>query len=487
MNFFKTIIMATLSLIRLVSLLFLILLTFLFSNAQIFNLPYMPYGAVFSDYDLDGDNDIFISCPSSDTIVILHNTGYGNLERIDLPYPTATYIFLCIVNNDDYPDIITGCPDGIIYYSNDSTGGFDENYTVIPRNHEHIRVEEVKDMDNNGYPDILYYAFLSPYGWGIIYNNGDGTFTDDFIHQSEYTEFLNIDFLNNDNRLDILVSSSNMQPGNYIAYNHDTGFALDTLFDHSELWIYNTIIDIDIDGDNDILFNKPSILNYGKFLIYENLSNENFVNKGITNKKTGTRVDIVSDLDGDNYPDIACISGGSGAKRDSIYIFRNTQNWGFELMDKIYIGENKNYNEHLYAGDLNSDGMPELLVTGYMNPTRSHTRLLWNDGTGHFVDSNLVTTTETLIPKLKISARPNPFSKYVVFEINNSNYREILLNIYNLQGHLIYEQKIHENNSVANILWNGQSYDNTECRPGVYIVRLIVGNENYAVVKIIKY
>ncbi|MCD4773006.1 MAG: hypothetical protein K8R41_06445, partial [Bacteroidales bacterium] len=59
-------------------LLFLILFPFSFCCSQtIYDLPYQPYSAVFNDYDLDGDNDIFISCPSSDTIVILHNTGYG--------------------------------------------------------------------------------------------------------------------------------------------------------------------------------------------------------------------------------------------------------------------------------------------------------------------------------------------------------------------------------------------------------------------------
>ena len=483
--------MATLFLMKLVFILFLILIPSSNCSAQtIYELPYLPYGAVFSDYDLDGDNDIFISCPSSDTIVILHNTGYGNLERIDLPYLTGTFIFLDKVNDDDYPDIITGCFEGLIYYLNDSTGGFDENLQIIPHNYDDIRIENVKDMDANGYPDILYYTFIAPYGWGIIYNNGDGTFTDVFIHQSEYTEFLNIDFLNNDLRPDVLVSSSNIQPGNYIAYNYDTGFALDTLFDHSELWIYNTIIDIDIDGDYDILFNKPSILNYGKYLIYENLSNENFVNKGTTNKKTGTRIDVVSDLDGDDYPDIACISPTSGkfiSPRDSVFIFLNTQNWSFELLDKIYIGENKNYNEHIYSGDLNGDGFPELLVTGYKNPTTSHIRILWNDGTGHFVDSNLVKTDEHLISKFKISAFPNPFSKYVEFKINNLKCREVLLNIYNLQGHLIYKQKIHGNRGITNVIWDGQNNDKTECMPGIYIARLIVDNKNYTVVKIIKY
>ena len=487
MNFFKTLTMANLFLIKLVVLLFLIIFPSSICNAQIYELPYTPDGAVFSDYDLDGDNDIFISCPSSDTIVILHNNVYGNLERIDLPFFTATFIFLDKVNDDDYPDIITGCIEGLIYYLNDSNGGFDENYHIIPNDHEHMRVEDVADMDNNGYGDILYYTFLSPYGWGIIYNNGDGTFTDEFVHQSEASEYLNIDFLNYDNRPDILVSSALIQPGVYIAYNYDSGFVFDTLFDHSEFWKANVIIDMDNDNDNDLIFYKPAVTVDFSFLLYENIDNEIFINNGITIKKCGTRVDVVADFDGDGYSDIACVSPlweQNMSQRDSIYIFHNTQNWSFELLDRIYIGEYKILsNSHIYSGDLNSDGFPELLVTGYKNPTVCHTRLLWNDGTGHFVDSNLVTTNVTFISKLKITAFPNPFTESVIFEINNLECQEGFLYINNLQGQLIYEQKIKKNKDTANIIWNGQGYDKTECPPGIYIANLIVDNEKCKVIR----
>jgi hypothetical protein len=49
----------------------LIIITYLLTNLitvcvsqTIFELPYTPRDAVFADYDLDGDNDILISCPS---------------------------------------------------------------------------------------------------------------------------------------------------------------------------------------------------------------------------------------------------------------------------------------------------------------------------------------------------------------------------------------------------------------------------------------
>jgi hypothetical protein len=470
-----------------VLILFLILIPFSICNSQtIYKLPYTPYGAVFSDYDLDGDNDIFISCPSSDTIVILRNMGYGDLERIDLPYLTGTFIFLDKVNDDDYPDIITGCFEGLIYYLNDGAGGFDENYQIIPRDHDHIRVEDAIDMNINGYADILYYAFLPPYGWGIIYNNGDGTFTDDFIHSSESTEYLNIDLLNNDNRPDILISSTLVQPGVYIAYNYNNGFVFDTLFDHIEFWKMNAIIDIDNDNDNDLIFYKPAVSVDFFFLLYENQDNEIFINKGITAKKCGTRVDILTDLDGDGYQDIACVSPTfeqSVAQKDSIYIFHNTQNWSFELLDQIHIGKYKNYSERLYSGDLNGDGLPELLVTGYENPTKSHIQILWNDGTGHFVDSNLVAVNEHLNNRLRIVAFPNPFSEKttITFELPE-DCKNPVLNIYNIYGKIIRQYIIAGKKSQQ---WNGTNTNGKKVSGGIYFYSLTVNNKIMSINKLL--
>ena len=474
---------------RTVILMGVLLLLFSHSVSQtVYKLPYTPYGVAFSDYDLDEDNDIFISCPASDTIVILQNISPGTFERIDLPFETGTYIYLCHINNDDYPDILTGNSEGIIYYQN-SNGSFDENYIVIPHIHENIRVDDVVDMDNNGFPDILYYAFLYPYGWGIIYNNGDGTFTDDFIHQSDYTELLNTGYLNNDTLCDILISSSNTQPGNYIAYNYNHSFVFDILFDHSDLWVYNSIIDMDSDTDNDILFNKPSILNYGSFLIYENVSNETFSDKGLTGKKIGTRVDVVAYLDGDGFQDIACISPAydqSPSQRDSIYIFRNTQNWGFEILDQIYIGEPGNYSEKIYSGDLNGDDTPDLLITGYYNPSRSHIRILWNDGTGHFIDSNIVLIDTYDIGEIYASVCPNPFADFVTIKLESKEYDISEVLIYNIDGKIVYHQNVEQKKGDLAFFWNGNDLLGRKCLPGIYFVKILVQGRICKTVKIIK-
>jgi len=454
-------------------------------SQTIYELPYTPRDAVFIDYDLDGDNDIFISCPSSDTIVLLKNNEFGSLDRIDFPYHTASFIFLEKVNGDEFPDIITGGAGELKYYLNDGSGGFEVMFIPIPHNQEDIRFEDVKDMDNNGYPDIIYYAYLQPYGWGIIYNNGDETFTDEFIHQSESVENPYVDYLNYDDKPDILLSSSATYPGNYIAYNYDPDYIFDTLCDHSEAWVYNDVIDIDADGDNDILFGQFSLSVVTEYLFYENVGNENFVENGFVNRKGGTRIDVISDLDGDGYQDIACISvNNSGSGTDSIYILKNNQNNGFVLIDQIYMGEPGTLTDKIYSGDLNGDSFDELLVTGFMNPTVSHVRILWNDGTGHFIDTNIVSTNIQSCLELNIIASPNPFKDMIYFNINGLKNEETVLNIYNTQGQLMYRNK-HSN--TRELRWNGRNVYNSVCPSGVYIADIIIDGEKRKHIKLVKY
>lgn len=416
--------------------------TFSFSQT-IYKLPYTPRDVKFFDYDLDGDNDIVVACPQSDTIVIFKNDGYGNLERIDLPFINGSYLYYCKVNDDVFPDIITGGSQGMIYYLNDSNGSFQEEYHIIPRHTTNMRPKGLADIDNNGFEDIIYYTFIAPYGWGIIYNNGEETFTDDFVHPSEGVEYPNADYLNNDDYSDILISSVSIEPGVYIAFNAENEFLLDTLFDLSDFWRENVIIDIDNDGDNDIIFYKPAVSVDINFLLYKNKDGNTFIDNGITPKKPGTRVDVTIDIDGDNYPDLACISPTYDQfpeQKDSIYIFRNNHDWGVKLLDRIYIGDNGNSNEHIYSGDLNGDNHPELFVTGYLNPTMNHVRLLWNDGTGHFIDTNSVYVSQKEIHlKQQIDVFPNPTSGKL--SIHSSAKKIQNIQILDLNGRKLYHKK----------------------------------------------
>jgi hypothetical protein len=464
------------------TIIILVLFPFVNSFSQtIFDLPYTPRDVKFVDYDLDGDNDILIAC--KDTIVIFNNDGYGNLERIDLPYENGSFIYCSIINNDEFPDIVTVSPEGFVYYLNDSSGSFHPQPYIIPRHTTSMRPVDVVDMDGNGFADIVYYTFLSPYGWGIIYNNGDSTFYDDFIHQTDYVENqLKVGLLDYNDNPDIFVSTAADIPGQYIAYNEEDGFLLDTLFDNSSFWKENEIIDMDNDEDNDLIFFKTILLADTNFLLYKNKSDKKFVDYGRTKKKRGTRVDVTIDLDGDGFQDLACVSWGYDQylqQMDSIHTFRNNQSWGFELIDQIYIGENSGYTEHIYAGDINGDNYPELFVTGFENPTRSHARLLWNDGTGHFIDTNSVYVGEKNIQfQQKVSVYPNPTSGKL--DIRSGTQKIKNIQIMDLKGRILFQDKYFPEQNYLEL----DLTDNL-AKAGLYFCIVQLENDEYVFKKII--
>jgi len=153
---------------------------------------------------------------------------------------------------------------------------------------------------------------------------------------------------------------------------------------------------------------------------------------------------------------------------DSIHTFRNNQSWGFELIDQIYIGEKTGTTEHIYAGDINGDNYPELLVTGYKNPTKSHTRLLWNDGTGHFIDTNSVYVSQKEIRlKQTIDVFPNPTTSALFIKLRHpfSNNQNLEINIYSSLGKLVQSQEAKFSGESLQINVNGLA-------PGIYLLEL---------------
>jgi hypothetical protein len=464
----------------------LFLLLFLLPSVKaqtVFYVPSYPYqegGVVFADYDQDGDNDILIGCEGgADSLVFLMNDGYGNFERSDVLTNCGIFIYCKEMNNDGLLEIVSRNHDYIFYYKNVGPGALGDTVNIGETTAENRRISGIYDMNEDGLLDVVYYSIrpnIAPLGWGIFYNNGDGTFNDEFLFPTENVEYVKTALLNNDNRPDALVSSALIIPGTYLAFNNPSGFTTDTLFSHSQLWIYNNIIDMDNDSDNDLIFYKP--YNDEEFLFYENVSDENFINRGTTYKKIGTRDDVIADLNGDGYPDMACTSPTFDqylSQMDSIYIFINNHNWGFKETERMYMGEYAMWNERIFSGDLNGDNRPELLVTGY-TPTANRIRILWNDGTGHFVDTNTVSLNEQRKPEVMFNAYPNPFGTYTIFR--SASPSVLKAELYGMAGNYIKSFGIPPMSEYR--------LDAGTLPAGMYFVKLQSGN-NIQTIKLIHY
>ena len=74
--------------------------------AQEYTMPSFVHAIDACDMDLDGSNDIVVSCAYEDSIVILFNDGYGNFEPYY--YGRQTGYLLCgCIDGDSLPDIVT--------------------------------------------------------------------------------------------------------------------------------------------------------------------------------------------------------------------------------------------------------------------------------------------------------------------------------------------------------------------------------------------
>ena len=76
-------------------------------HSQEFIMPSFVHAIDACDMDMDGSNDIIVSCAYEDSIVILFNDGFGNFEPYYYNRTTARIKCGC-VDEDNNPDIIAG-------------------------------------------------------------------------------------------------------------------------------------------------------------------------------------------------------------------------------------------------------------------------------------------------------------------------------------------------------------------------------------------
>lgn len=74
------------------------------SFSQEYTMPSFIDAMTSYDFDSDGFNDIIVSCPYSDTIVIMFNDGLGNFTLNYYNRSSGNSILCGLVDNDTLPD-----------------------------------------------------------------------------------------------------------------------------------------------------------------------------------------------------------------------------------------------------------------------------------------------------------------------------------------------------------------------------------------------
>ena len=152
-------------------------------NAQDFMIA---MGAVFFDYDLDGDQDLYLTHDSYQANILYRNDGTGmftdvsNLSGTNIA-SQGMGVDVGDVDNDGYPDIyITNLGDNTLLRN--AGNGYFQNISALSGATDQGMGWGLTwwDADNDGRQDIYVaneYGF-SPFPNLLYHNNGDNTFTD---------------------------------------------------------------------------------------------------------------------------------------------------------------------------------------------------------------------------------------------------------------------------------------------------------------------
>lgn len=199
---------------------------------------YTKNTAIWVDLDNDGYKDLVSAKSSSQdyNLLIYKNCGDFQFTEIDTILPSLNYVSIATgdLNSDGYMDlVIAGSTESVLYspdagadmyiYMNYGNFNLKKEYTISNVGAFSNNLE-IGDIDNDGYPDLLYYGGGSSYNLLRIYLNNVGESyisSDHNIINSQGGGVALADF-DNDNDLDILQygkSSSTYIGDSYVFEN----------------------------------------------------------------------------------------------------------------------------------------------------------------------------------------------------------------------------------------------------------------------------
>lgn len=431
------------------------------SYSQEFEMPGYISDLSACDFDNNGALDILVTCPYTDTLVMLYNNGFGGFENNAYEISALHAICGC-VDEDSVPDLIAGVGQHYFYKSNgDRTF---ENGVPILTFSGTITVYGLIDLNDDGWNDLLYTNTSDEY-WGIYKNNGNLTFTNEIIQSGSSTTFPAAGLITDDSLPDIVLT--------YSAFDRSSVNINNGNFNFTEVVLEQTFIgqafvmNIDNLGTDDFAFANY----YTKTVpLYKFIGNDqfefqsNFYAEGTYPLSSF----LPADFNQDGYDDFAITRGDWWNSSDSLYIYLNDHNWSFNLHQILYIGIQTWFKS--CASDLNGDAFPDIYMKG-CNGSNILT-ILWNNGNGFFSFENPVGIYEQSRRNHLLRIFPNPFTNQINVEVIPNLNDGVSITISNIYGSTVKTFIITETELSANqtITWDGYNDNKVLCTAGIYIV-----------------
>lgn len=458
-------------------LLFLLLASFTSdSPLSTYTIPTAAWSVAAADLNLDGDIDVVTGHNYNQNthwsgISITENIGSGKFSLKDSLYFYGWQedILCGQLDNNPKPEIIFNkqISDieyvGIIY-NND----YADTIFLNTNSKKGINYRTIGDIDNNGYPDIVY-ASNHGFFWTVVYNYGYHNFSLPETHILTFPPLsIACGDLNGDGRDDVVVVGQIME----IYYSRLNEFEK-ALLDQTAYKSGAAVVDFDLDGYKDIIADGSAS---GAVLtnIYQNLGNEKFTKLKNIFFNSYPCSFLVSDFNKDNLPDIAYLSMESAAPDTvgGIRIIYNLSN--FEVSSPQFIPLNnfdENYREFGCA-DFDGNSYPDFVITrNSFVRLQNNLEFVFNDGKGNFAGEPLRIGETPESPKtVLLSCYPNPFNESTIIRYKIDKQSETTLLIRDITGKEI--KKIELGKKCTGI--HEVKIERSDLVPGVYFYSLLI-------------
>ncbi len=453
-----------------------------------------------NDYNNDTYPDIFYFNNQTQTSYVLLNNGNGfdNPTQVTQTGYNASDIAVADTNNDNQNELIfaSKLPAKISRFT---------NLSQTPQ--EHIindtiptKLLAVADFDNDNDIDIF-----SASNGILLANNNNNFLPSTSLYNGDDYHYAGIIDFNNDNVMDILLSSYYMVDA---LFKNGQNYQLDTFTpyvacNNSERDFSKPIIfDINNDGVNDFIFYNNWTKTLAIFYYDNNYYNSNFIN--FTGYNWGHVYDMEKiDINNDGLKDIII------ATQAGIFTLENQGNFNFVYAHNI----SHRIFYHLKTADLDDDGDIDIIAAGDQIP-----KLGWleNNGTGSFNNIHAIGNSNDEITKIiatdydgdgdtdifatsdykgkvvfyenglyssinqldmnKIAVYPNPANKFI--EITSKDGVNLTrISIYNISGQKIYETSKTNTTNKINV---------SKLSSGIYFIRFVDIKGKRGIYKFIK-
>jgi len=448
----------------------------LFSDA-----PHTSFAGQVADLDGDGDIDVLtagvdpnLGVSNKYLLQVWINDGSGTFSKGQSLYDDTkfhTVIALGHLDNDDDIDAFTLYNGGIAeIFLNDGNGNFSAGQS-IPGVAGALYADDaaLAHLNNDDHLDVFIANQASVYGVGlgntVLFNNGDGTFTDSGqLLGSGNSSGVSLADLNGDGHIDAFVSnkaSTNPAGTNKIWFNDGNGIFTDSGQDYQFTTSLaqqggaaaNKLADLNGDGVIDavaittssnseiiVLLNDP--VNPGTFTLAQSLLN-------------GSRSDRIALADFDKDGDVDLFVGEGGGNPNKIWL--NDGTGQFMEADSFEVEPQQTYMYHAYdisIGDFNGDSLPDIFNAVWTgNPDQVWLNQYVSPCSNALFTNNTTLSFDLVSVELSDPLQNLPTGHFAVFEGGNMKFElsspPFSPPVYQLSGSPTFKE-VHDSAGTAN-------------------------------------